>query len=286
LAKKLKLENSLSTGLLSIVGTPIGNLGDASTRLVQSLTSADIILCEDSRRCSKLLTAFGIPSKPMILVNKDTELSKLDIISAHLLEGKHLVLTSDAGMPTVSDPGQLVINHIAELGLRVEIIPGPSAVSSALALSGFQSSRFIFEGFLPRKGKERTSRIDSIVSSTCVVIVFESPHRVADTLLALELAGAGNRNCMVCRELTKIHEETYRGTISELAISFKDSKNKGEFVLVFDSFEPNIEVNDDQILLELHKRISSGNSKKQAVSQITEEFQVRKNRVYELALKL
>lgn len=280
---KLNDKGESSAGKLSIVGTPIGNLGDISKRAIDAINSADVILCEDTRRARKLISALGIGSKKLIVINSHTENSQLLAIEDLLNNGSNIVLTSDAGMPTVSDPGQPLINHLTTLNYRVEVVPGPCSVSSALALSGFESSRYCFEGFLPRKGKLRSDRLVAVAETQSVVVIFESPHRVGATLAEFVALGIGSRVCAVIKEITKLHEGVQRGTIADMAEVFQ-AKSKGEFVIVLDAAEIAIDISDEQILDELVRLLKQGESTKSAIELVASNNQIGKNKVYEIYL--
>ena len=216
-----------------VIGTPIGNMEDITLRAVRILSEVDLILCEDTRVTKNLLNKYSI-SKPTMSYHSQSKLSKIDYIISLLKEGKNLALVSDAGTPTISDPGSLLVSHILKEAPEVKIItiPGPSALVSALSISGFPSSDFLFLGFLPHK-KGRETLFKEIANSERTVVFYESPHRIMKTLDSLK-KHLPERKIMIARELTKIYEETAFGIPEEVEKYFVDNKDKvrGEFVVV------------------------------------------------------
>lgn len=217
-------------GKLSIVGTPIGNLGDFSPRGVETLQNADYIAAEDTRVTLGLLTRFDI-KKPLLSYYKPKEQEKSERIIELLLEGNNVALVSDAGMPCISDPGAVLVKKCAERGIPVEVIPGCSAAVAAVAASGLDAARWIFEGFLPVPKKERAERLDEIKNLPHALVFYEAPHKIKQTLCDLHEA-LGERNAALCRELTKLHEEVIRGTLGELARYYDNIEPRGEYVIV------------------------------------------------------
>ncbi|MBW3594369.1 MAG: 16S rRNA (cytidine(1402)-2'-O)-methyltransferase [Actinobacteria bacterium] len=218
-------------GKLVLVGTPIGNLEDASPRSLRTLEEADLVACEDSRRTRKLLTHFGIKVKDLAVYNEGNERRKADELVARIEKGATVALVSDAGMPGLSDPGYRLVKACVDRGLPVEVVPGPTASVSALAVSGLPTGRFVFEGFLPRKKGERRRRIEELATERRTIVLFESPHRIVDSLKDL-LEGLGDRPAALVRELTKMYEEAQRGTLSELLARAEGEAPRGEIVLV------------------------------------------------------
>ena len=207
------------TGRLTLCATPIGNLDDASPRLAATLADADTVFAEDTRRTAKLLAHFGL-RVPMRSFFAGNERSRLGELHDLLVGGQHVVLVSDAGMPVVADPGRSAVEVAVSVGAAVSAVPGPSAVTTALALSGFGADRFVFIGFLARKGAARERDIASIVEEGRTVVLFAAPSRLHHDLAALSSAGAGGRSVAVTRELTKLHEEVWRGTVAGAAEEF------------------------------------------------------------------
>lgn len=219
-------------GTLYVVGTPIGNLGDFSPRAVETLEKVDFIAAEDTRVTVKLLNHFGI-KKPMVIYQKFNEYEQGDIIVSRLLNGESCAIVTDAGMPCISDPGETLVKLCIKADVKVEVVPGPSAVISALAVSGLSVSRFTFEGFLSVK---RTSRIEHLMElrhERRTMVFYEAPHKLLSTLKDMNSV-FGDRNIVVVKELTKIHETSWRGTLSEAVAYHTENPPKGEYVLVLD----------------------------------------------------
>lgn len=219
-------------GRLTVVGTPIGNLGDLSPRARAALAEADAIACEDTRHTRKLLSAAAITGARLLAVHQHNEAEAAAGIVNLLAQGQHVALVTDAGMPGISDPGTVIVAAAIDAGMAIDVVPGPTAVAAALAVSGLDVARFCFEGFLPRKGRERADRLDAIASEPRAVVLFEAPGRVAKTLADLEAACGPERRVAVCRELTKLHEEVVRGPLCEVVA--RRVTDKGEVVIVLD----------------------------------------------------
>ena len=224
-------------GKLSVVGTPIGNFSDFSPRGAETLENADYIACEDTRVTAKLLGRFDI-KKPLLSYYKPKELEKSEKIIALLLDGKNIALVSDAGMPCVSDPGYILVKKCYELDIPVEVIPGANAAVCAVALSGLEAARFTFEGFLPVEKKERSERLLDVKNLPHTLVFYEAPHKLKSTLGDLADALGADRNAALCRELTKIHEETLRGTLGELLSHYEENEPRGEYVIVIEGKPP------------------------------------------------
>jgi len=272
-------------GRLVLVGTPIGNLSDLSPRAVQALTEADVIACEDTRVTRKLLSHAGITGHRLIAVHEHNEAASAARLVGLGAEGQTIAVVSDAGMPGISDPGERLVTAAVEAGLPVEVVPGPSAAIMALVLSGLPADRFCFEGFLPRKGGERKRRLAAIAAETRTTVVFEAPHRVAALVLELGSACGADRPVAVARELTKIYEEVWRGTLGE-AVAWLDQKEpRGEYVLVIGGAPP-VAVDDAAIELALERRLAAGDARRSAVDAVAADLDVPRRRVYEAALRL
>ncbi len=224
-------------GKLSVVGTPIGNFSDFSSRGEETLRNADYIACEDTRVTAKLLGKFDI-KKPLLSYYKPKELEKSEKIIALLLDGKNIALVSDAGMPCVSDPGYILVKKCYELDIPVEVIPGANAAVCAVALSGLEAARFTFEGFLPVEKKERFERLDEVKNLPHALVFYEAPHKLKSTLGDLAEVLGAERNAALCRELTKMHEETLRGTLTELLAHYEENEPRGEYVIVIEGKPP------------------------------------------------
>ena len=260
-------------GWLKIVGTPIGNLGDLSQRAVETLEQAERIFAEDTRRTKQLLNHLGLTRKKVIAVHAHSSERTVKTAIEMLAEYK-VALVTDAGMPAISDPGADLIRGARDAGFEVSVVPGPSAVTSAVALSGLVDGPFSFYGFLPRKGPKRKNTLRLLAESELPVVLFESPHRMAETLLDLRDACGGSRKIAICRELTKRFEETL---VEELAVvSEPDYRDewRGEFSLVIERFSgssPKI-WSEDRIKERVDELLALGQSKKEISAQVSKEL--------------
>ncbi|MGA8788233.1 MAG: 16S rRNA (cytidine(1402)-2'-O)-methyltransferase, partial [Paenarthrobacter sp.] len=220
-------------GRIVLAATPIGNVGDASSRLIELLATADIVAAEDTRRLHRLVTALGVEvSGRVISYHEHNEVAKTGELLDHVRAGKTILMVSDAGMPAVSDPGFRLVEGAVAAGLTVTAVPGPSAVLTALALSGLPTDRFCFEGFLPRKSGERNSRLADLADERRTMVFFEAPHRLEVMLRALHERFGAERRVAVCRELTKTYEEVIRGTLRELLEWAENNEVRGEIAVV------------------------------------------------------
>lgn len=268
--------------MLILAATPIGNIGDASARLKLTLEQAKAIAAEDTRTLLKLANHLGIKlNAELISLNEHNELQKLDRL-VEIAQTADLVLVSDAGMPTISDPGFALVRACGAADVEIQIIPGPSAVTSALAVSGLSTDRFCFEGFLPRKSGERTRVFTSLASESRTMVFFESPHRIRESLLDAAKVFGSNRKASVSRELTKKFEETKRGTLADLIEWAKDLK--GEMVLVISGAEARVK-NVDELVEQVLSLKAQGIGLKQASGRVAKEHGVSSSELYALALK-
>lgn len=278
--------SSAMSGRLVLVGTPIGNLGDLSPRALEALGQAGVVACEDTRRTGRLLSHFGIASPTYIVVNEHTEGDAAERVIGHVQRGDVVVLVSDAGMPGVSDPGEFLVSRAIEAGVTVKVVPGPSAVLHALVASGLTTSRFVFEGFLPRKGSGRALRLREVSEEHRTVVLFEAPHRLEKTLNDLADVCGGERRIVLARELTKLHEEIWRGTVSAAIERCAEVDPRGEYVLVLEGAPPAAEATEEEIREAVDLALGRGLSKKDAAAEVAELFAVARNRVYEIAIAL
>jgi len=270
---------------LVVASSPIGNIADASDRLREALRDADVIAAEDTRRTSRLLSALGIETRGRLVSHYEhNEAQRLGSLLADVRAGKTVLLISDAGTPLVSDPGYRLVAAVSAEGLPVHVVPGPSAVMAALAVSGLPVDRWCFEGFPPRRVGERRRLFDSLAREMRTMVFFEAPHRLQATLGDLAAALGAERSAAVCRELTKVHEEVRRGSIGELA-AWAEGEVRGEITLVVAgaSAEP-VEVTDDELLSALRDRLATGDSRRDAVAAVAAEYAVARRRVYALSL--
>lgn len=271
-------------GTLYLVGTPIGNLDDLSPRAREVLSAADFIAAEDTRVTLKLLNRFGI-RKPLVSYYEHNKHASGEKILERLLAGESCALVTDAGMPAVSDPGEDMVALCAEHGVPVSAAPGPSALITALALSGLPTGRFAFEGFLSTSGKSRMEHLESLRTERRTLIFYEAPHKLLRTLQDL-LRVLGDRRVALCRELTKLHEEVVRTTLAEAAARYAAEEPRGEFVLVVEgapaSDEP--EMSREAAMALLQKYRGEGRSLKEAARLAAAESGFSKNELYALAV--
>ena len=272
------------TGRLVLVATPIGNLGDLSPRAVEALAAADLVACEDTRRTGRLLKHAAVEGVDLLRLDAHTEDRSAGRVVDRIAAGATVALVSDAGMPAVSDPGERVVRRVVEAGLRVEVVPGPSAPVAAVAASGLPTDRWTMEGFLPRKGSGRTARLAEMAVEERTMVVFESPHRLAATLVDLAAALGPERRAVVAREMTKLHEEFVRGTLAELA-AWAGQPPKGEIVLVVEGAPPPDEADDDRVLAVVSEALAAGASTRDAADEAAHRLGVPRRRAYRLALE-
>lgn len=272
-------------GVLILGGTPIGNLADASDRLRSALTTADLIAVEDTRKLRTLASGLGVRTRGRVIVNHDhNEEGRSATIVQAVQDGQRVLLLSDAGMPTISDPGYVAAAAVAEADLPVTVVPGPSAALTALALSGLPTGRFTFEGFLARKGSERTRRLASLAGEERTMIFYESPHRTAATLADFVQTFGADRRGTVSRELTKLHEEVRRGTLAELAEWAESERIRGEIVIIVEGAQvPETPEAQDVVQLVLD-RVAAGERLKAACAAVAAETGTSKRELYEAAL--
>ena len=274
-------------GMLYLVPTPIGNLGDISERCRRTLEEADFIAAEDTRVSLKLLNYLGI-KKSLVSYYEHNKAFKGNVILDRILAGETCALVSDAGSPAISDPGEDLVRLCAEHGITVTAIPGPCAVITALSISGLPTGRFCFEGFLSTAKKSRKEHLQSLVSETRTMIFYEAPHKLLSTLEDLAEVFGNDRKISLCRELTKLHEEVVRTTLGEAIAKYTENGPKGEFVLVLDGAAPvEKEVPTAEDAGEMVKRLmSEGLSRKDAIKQTAKALDLPKNVVYDAALNI
>jgi 16S rRNA (cytidine1402-2'-O)-methyltransferase len=271
------------TGTLVLVATPIGNLGDLSPRATETLQSSALILCEDTRHSGKLLSHAGISGVRLAICNEHTESERCRDVLKLLDAGETVTLITDAGTPGISDPGSRIVRAVIDSGHNVSAVPGPSAFVMALIVSGFDTTRFVFEGFLPRSGRERATRLAAIAAESRTTVLYEAPHRVERTITDLAAACGDQRGVAVARELTKIYESVWRGSLVDAVAHLRDTTPRGEYVIVLQGAPPRGEVSDDEIRSALHLALE-GHSRKDAVEAVVGQLEVPKRRVYDLAL--
>jgi 16S rRNA (cytidine1402-2'-O)-methyltransferase len=275
------VQMSNAPGMLYIVSTPIGNLGDFSARAIETLRHVHVVLAEDTRHSRPLLQRFEIDT-PLLSYHEHNEARTADALVARLMAGESMALISDAGTPLLSDPGARLVAAAIEAGIRVVPIPGASALLSALVASGISAERFTFFGFLERKGAERTSTLAAIASLPHTAVLYEAAPRVAQTLRDLSEVGCGGRPGSVARELTKQFEEVRRGTLDELALYYEESPPRGEVVLVIEG-APVVEPDEDAARDQARALRAAGVSARDVARALVAEQGIARNVAYRLA---
>lgn len=271
----------MTDGTLWLVATPIGNLGDLPPRASEILRSAELVCCEDTRRTGRLLQHAGIRANRLAVVNDHTEFGRVADVLAVLADGHDVAVVTDAGTPGVSDPGARLVAAAIDAGHTVSAVPGPVAAITALTISGLPTDRFVFEGFLPRRGRERHEGIAAIAVEPRTTILYEAPHRIARTLADLAAACGPAREVAVCRELTKLYETVVRGPIGSIEVG----EPRGEYVIVLAGAPHEAAaVDDGQIVDALRAELATGVSTRDAVATVAERLSVPKKAVYALAI--
>ena len=269
------------SGTFFVIGTPIGNLEDITLRQLDTLGAVDFICAEDTRVTLKLLNRFEI-KKQLVSFHEHSSKADAQRIIDRLLAGESCGIVTDAGMPCISDPGEVLVKLCAENNIDIRVVPGPSAVVSAVAVSGLSTRRFNFEGFLPVPKKERSERLEKLRNETAVMVFYEAPHKLRTTLADLTDAFGGEHRIAICRELTKIHEEVLRLTLAEAVNYYSENEPKGEFVLVLDGAKENSgeEVTIEQALEQVSKLIAMGERPTDACKAVAKETGFRKSDLY------
>lgn len=275
-----------SGGVLMLVATPIGNLGDMTQRAIEALQSADVICCEDTRHSGKLLAHFGVTGKKLVVINEHTEYDAREEIVSLVTSGSNVALITDAGTPGISDPGERLVVAVINAGGVVTAVPGPSALTMALVISGLPTSRFVFEGFLPRSGAERTERLAMATTESRTTVFYEAPHRLVKTLSDLTTACGAMRGVVLARELTKLHEEIWRGTLQDANMLVAKTEPRGEYVIILEPAKPPAPPTDEELLAAIRAEIAKGVSRKDSAARVSARFGVAKRTVYELALQV
>jgi 16S rRNA (cytidine1402-2'-O)-methyltransferase len=267
---------------LVLAGAPIGRPGDASARLREELAAAEVIAAEDTRRLHRLCKDLEVTlTGRVVSYFEGNEVRRTPELLDALRAGQRVLLVTDAGMPTVSDPGFRLVAAAAAEDLPVTCVPGPSAVTTALAVSGLPSDRFCFEGFLPRKGGERRARLAALAAERRTAVFFEAPHRLADSLADMAAAFGADRPAVVCRELTKTHEEVRRGPLGDLAAWAADGARGEITIVVAGAPEPTVALTGDELVRQVRVREEAGLTRKDAVAAVAQETGVPKREVYD-----
>jgi len=269
-------------GTLYIVSTPIGNLEDITLRALRVLKEVDVIAAEDTRHSLKLLNHYNI-SKPLVSYWGEKEKIKAEETFRMLSSGKNVALITDAGTPGISDPGNLLIKRAIEEGVSVVSIPGPTAVIAALSMSGFSTDAFLFKGFLPVKETQRKNALKELSLEPATIIFYEAPHRILETLADMSEI-FHDRRAFVIRELTKLFEEVFRGTVSEISERLKTSKIAGEYLIVLEGKPVGKQNSKEDALLEIKTLMKRGLGRKEAVKRIAEEYGLSRKELYDRSL--
>ncbi|MBP7186309.1 MAG: 16S rRNA (cytidine(1402)-2'-O)-methyltransferase [Ruminococcus sp.] len=269
------------SGTLYIIGTPIGNMEDITLRQLDMLAGVDFICAEDTRVTLKLLNRYDI-KKQLVSFHEHSSKADAQHIIDRLMAGENGGVVTDAGMPCISDPGEVLVKLCAENGIDVKVVPGPSAVVSAVALSGLSVRRFTFEGFLPVPKKERAERLELLRNETAVMVFYEAPHKLKTTLADLCECFGGDRRISLCRELTKIHEEVLRMTLSEAVEYYNSNEPRGEFVLVVEgrNTDDSEDITIGQALAQVKKLIDMGEKPTDACKAVAKETGFKKSELY------
>jgi len=269
------------SGTLYIIGTPIGNMEDITLRQLDMLAGVDFICAEDTRVTLKLLNRYDI-KKQLVSFHEHSSKADAQHIIDRLMAGENGGIVTDAGMPCISDPGEVLVKLCAENGIDVKVVPGPSAVVSAVALSGLSVRRFTFEGFLPVPKKERAERLELLRNETAVMVFYEAPHKLKTTLADLCECFGGERRISLCRELTKIHEEVLRMTIGEAVEYYNSNEPRGEFVLVVEgkNADDSDNITIEQALAQVNKLIEMGEKPTDACKAVAKETSFKKSELY------
>ncbi|MGB5714740.1 MAG: 16S rRNA (cytidine(1402)-2'-O)-methyltransferase [Waterburya sp.] len=281
----MKTVSKLKLGKLYLVGTPIGNLEDITLRAIRILKEVDLIAAEDTRRTGKLLQHLQIKT-PQISYHEHNQDYRTDELITRLQQGTQIALVTDAGMPSISDPGVQIVQAAIAHNISVIPIPGGTAVISALAGSGMPSERFIFEGFLPPKESKRQARLELLRSETKTVVLYEAPHRILRTLQDLAAVVGKDREIVLARELTKVHEEFWRGNIGEaIAMYTNERQPKGEYTLVLKgAAETSLITSEAELKRELQQLLNQGMTRSQASRQLTKLTSFSRREIYQLDL--
>ena len=267
-------------GKLYICATPIGNLEDASIRLLKTLRQVDIIACEDTRQTLKLLNRYKI-KKQLISYHEHSKPEKEDYIIELLREGKDIALVSDAGMPAISDPGERLVKKTITAGVKLEVIPGPSALISALAVSGMDTTAFVYEGFLPPRSAKRRERLEILKEETRTIILYEAPHRLLACLKDIQEIMGEERKLAIARELTKVYEEVKRDSVSELYEYFNHNPPRGEISIIIQGRTIEVEARTlAEIAQEVEELLEQGIDKKEAFKTKAREYGIKKSMLY------
>ena len=272
------------SGALYIVATPIGNLEDISLRALRILKEVDLIAAEDTRHTRILLNHYNIRT-PLTSCHEHNEKAQVPKLIERLRSGENLALVSDAGTPAISDPGYRLVVEAVRAGIRVVPVPGPSAVASVLSASGLPTDRFVFEGFLPSKNRERGTRLQALSNESRTMVFYEAPHRLKESLIEMRRI-LGDRQIVIAREVSKVHEEFLRGTIGELISQLAEREVKGELTIIVQGASGDLPVPEEELKAEIRRLADAGVGVKQISELLGDRYQLAKRDVYQMAVKL
>lgn len=276
----------MAEGRLILVATPIGNLADLSPRAVEALRDADVVAAEDTRRTRALLTHAGVAAGGrLVAVHEHNERSRAAELVEQMRRGATVALVTDAGMPAISDPGERMVRVCLDAGVPVDVVPGPSAALAALAVSGLPTDRFVMEGFLPRRGPTRGEHLAAVAAESRTAVVFESPHRLVDTLRDLVEVCGPDRRAALARELTKLHEEVRRGSLGEVLEHVRAHAPRGEYVLVLAGAAPDHLVTDADVEAAARAALTDGLTGRDAAARVAAELGVARRRAYDAVVR-
>jgi 16S rRNA (cytidine1402-2'-O)-methyltransferase len=281
-------ERRTAAGRLVLVSTPIGNLGDLSPRAVEAIRGAALVCCEDTRRSGRLLQHAGISGARLAVANEHTEAARSAQVIEVLDAGEDVAVLTDAGTPGISDPGWRLVTAVLDAGHEVTAVPGPAALVMALVVSGLDTTRFVFEGFLPRSGRERAARVAEVAGELRTIVMYEAPHRVARTVTDLAAACGDDRRVVLARELTKLHEEVWRGTLGAAVDHLAETAPRGEYVVVLAGAAPldPADLTDEHVREALRMALADGADRRTAIATVVADLRVAKRRAYDIALTL
>jgi 16S rRNA (cytidine1402-2'-O)-methyltransferase len=280
------ISSTIHSGLW-LVATPIGNLDDLSPRASAVLRAATVICCEDTRHSGSLLKRIGATPERLVVANDHTEHDAIHAVLTSLASGVVVAFISDAGTPGISDPGERMVRAVIDAGFPVHATPGPAAFIMAVTLSGLPTARIAFDGFLPRSGGERRERLTEVARERRTTVLYEAPHRLQRTLADLAEVCGGDRLVVLAREMTKLHEEMWRGTLTDAVAHSSAVEPRGEYAIVLAPFEQGtVEVTDEDIRYELSVRLQGGFSKRDAIDEVTAALGIARKRVYAIAVEV
>ncbi len=271
-------------GTLVLVATPIGNLGDISTRAIEALQEVDAVVCEDTRRTGRLLAHVGVSGKRLIVANEHTEAAAALTVVGLLIGGAKVAVVTDAGMPGISDPGERLVRAAIDAALEVSVIPGASAADAALVISGLPTARYVMDGFLPRSGPNRTLRLADVAREVRTVVLYEAPHRLIRTLGDLESVCGADRPVVLVRELTKLHEEIWRGTLGTALAHSATQEPRGEYVVVLGGAPPEADADPAEVARVARHALAHGLRGKDAADHVAVTVGVPRRQAYEAVL--